>query len=382
MSRSKIIFLFAFVFVTTVPTGAIGQSLPAPPDLVQAAVAERNAREEARRACADGRTLRPRILAGTADPRVEATAAVDRGCFGLITTYSAIPRGVAYGAGIACRPNGRLFRHGGLMLLSFSGSDVLPATAEEAERRAREFATLEAFALAYNRAVLARTEFPLHDLCRVAADDYSPGVSEDLTRGQWGYRLLEQTDAPIDVYEAARRGTLESLRRQIEARPVEVHVPDLLGLTPLAWAVIYDRPEQVRLLLAAGAHPFGEPYVGRVQENSPAMIAREERNRGMALLMQPVLERLGLPMPEVDPRLDRDRSSPYFFALQPGWTPALATLLISAEGRVTDCLFQGPDGTEADCERARRSLFFLPAEDGAGRADRSKSILYIPVDRP
>jgi hypothetical protein len=55
--------------------------------------------------------------------------------------------------------------------------------------------------------------------------------------------------------------------------------------------------------------------------------------------------------------------------------------LVSPEGRVTDCHFQDPRGTEADCERARRGLFFLPAEDGNGRPDRSSTFLYIPVNR-
>lgn len=364
------------------PVDAAGQRASAPPELVNAAVAQRNAREQARRTCADEIGLRERVLAGTARPAEEADAAAAGGCFGLITSFNMIPAGIPYAIGVACRPNAQLFRYGGLSLFYFAGSDVAPLNAEQAARDARALAVQRTFALAYNRAVLARADFPYHDLCRVAADDYSPELSEVLRPGEWGYRTLEETDAPIDIYEAARRGTLASLRRLVEARPINLHVPDLLGLTPLGWAVIYNRAEHARLLLEAGVHPYGEPYRERALETSPVMIAREERNRGMARLIQPFLDARGLSMPEVDPLLDRDRSWPLLFTQQPGWMFVGATLVVSAEGRVTDCHFQGPEGTEADCERARRSLFFLPAEDGSGRADRSSTFLHIPVNRP
>lgn len=286
---------------------AIALSAPAsaaaqqgPPDLIRAVVAERNARERAREACSDAPELRARILAGTVDAETEASAAAARGCFGLITGYSAIPRGVPFGVGVACRPNGQLFRYGRLMRLSFAGSDGISGDVEREEQERRNLARIRIFALAYNRAVLARPELPYRDLCRVEADDYRPGVREETPPGEWGYRPLEETEAPIDMYEAARRGTPASLRRWIERRPLDLHVPDLLGLTPLAWAVIYDRPEQARLLLEAGAHPYGEPYWDRPQQLSPITIAQQAHNRRMVRLIRPYLETRRLTVPEAE----------------------------------------------------------------------------------
>lgn len=351
-----------------------------PRALIDAVVAERNGREQARRACADEGELQSRILAGNADAQAEANAAAARGCFGLVSSYSAIPGGVPYGVGVACRPNMRLFGYGRLMLFSVSGSDVPAASVELAEKTGRQLGALWAFGLTYNRVVIARPEFPHRDLCRVAADSYRPGVSEDLPFGEWGYRGLDETDTPVDLSEAARRGTAKALQRLIKARPIDMHVPDVLGLTPLAWATIYSRPEHVRLLLAAGAHPYGEPYWDRPVDTSPITIAREGRQRTMTRLMQPALTARGLTPPAVAPRLDEARSLPELVSRDWRRTYARATLSISAEGRVTQCRFEvAPFGTDLDCEQARRGLIYDPAEDGEGRPETGTVLIDLPV---
>ncbi len=76
-----------------------------------------------------------------------------------------------------------------------------------------------------------------------------------------------------------------------------MHIPDLLGLTPLAWAVIYGRSEQARILLETGAHPYGEPYWERPHELWPVTLARHSGNDRMLRLMQPHLEARGLTLP-------------------------------------------------------------------------------------
>ncbi len=300
MPNLKHLFL-TLSLVLPAPAGAADRQRTESPDLIRAAVAERNAQQQARAACSDAAELRARILAGTADAATEASAAAARGCYGLVTGYDGIPRGTPYGVGVACRPNGVLFRYDRLMRLSFAGSDAISGDVEREAQERRSLVAIRAFGLAYNRVMLARPDFPYRDLCRVAADDYRPGVRENMPPHLWGYRPLAETGAPIDLYEAARRGTLASLRGWLARRPLDLHVPDLLGLTPLAWAVIYDRPEHARLLLEAGAHPYGEPYWERPQELSPVTLARDAGNRRMMRLLRPYLEARGLAVPGAGP---------------------------------------------------------------------------------
>lgn len=249
--------------------------------------------EQARTACSDeGSELRLRILAGTADAEHEAEAAVARNCFGLITTYSSIPRGIAYAPSIECSPNSALFRWDRLSLFSFAGSDVVTFDQEEARRDREALADLWTFALDYNAAVVAHANFPHPDLCRLAGRDYRPTYhySQEGDRNTWGLRPLEETDEPRNLHEAARRGTLASLRRLLMEQPDELHVLDIVDLPPLAWAVIYGRTEHVRVLLEAGANPYGESYRDRPINSSPITLAREAGRDDLEALMLAVLE--------------------------------------------------------------------------------------------
>lgn len=261
-------------------------------DLILTVVKERDDNEQARVACnSEAEGLRERILTEAFDAQAEAHDAVRRRCFSLITTYNAIPRGIPYAPGVECRPNAQLFSYRRLMLMSYAGSDVIRRqTPEEMERIRRAFETLRTFALSYNRTIAAHPDFPYSDLCRVADDDYRPPVGEQLEPVDWGFRPLMETDNPANIWEGARRGTLASLRQMSESNPLGIHVVDLLDLTPLAWAVIYDRPEHVRLLLRAGANPYGEPYRDRPVAMSPISIAEDAGRIDLVELMRSSLD--------------------------------------------------------------------------------------------
>lgn len=291
------ILRISMMLAATLPIVAVKaeQMRPVPRDLIRAVVAERDANEQARIACASGvEDLRQRILTNTADAEAEAHAAVRRHCFSLITTFNSIPAGIPYALGIECRPNARLFTYHRLMLMSYSGSDVVSRlTPEEIESIRNASANLRAFALAYNRAIVSHPEFPYRDLCRVANDDYRPPLSERVDLIDWGFLELAETDDPSDIWESARRGTTASLNRMIESGPLAIHIVDLLSLTPLAWAVIYDRPEHVRLLLEAGANPYGEPYRDRPIDTSPIAIAEAAGRTELVEMMQSYLEDAG-----------------------------------------------------------------------------------------
>lgn len=52
----------------------------------------------------------------------------------------------------------------------------------------------------------------------------------------------------------AERGDIDGMRRYVESRR-DLELKDGWGRTALHWAVIYDQPEAVAMLLAAGANP-------------------------------------------------------------------------------------------------------------------------------
>ncbi len=60
---------------------------------------------------------------------------------------------------------------------------------------------------------------------------------------------------PHDLHEAARRGSLADVKRHLR-RSASADGQDMFGYTPLAWAVVRDRPDVIKTLLKAGADPY------------------------------------------------------------------------------------------------------------------------------
>lgn len=102
----------------------------------------------------------------------------------------------------------------------------------------------------FNEALVADPRFPYADLC--GPEDPAGTVPRTLRNPN---RVL--TEAPRSLGEAARRGSPASVSRLLRGQDAAtLNRPDGLGLTPLAWAMIEQRPDIALLLMAAGADPL------------------------------------------------------------------------------------------------------------------------------
>ena len=206
----------------------------------------------------DEATLRARLGAGVADPGAEAIQAARAGRFRFVWSDG--------------------FGFSGLLGLTCNGPlETASANRAPYELAARFYSDtpgdctpmstacvyaekLEVYGSAYNRTLADQPQFPFPDVCRPStpADRPSPFNQDTFKRYAEPVRVV--TSPPHDLHEAARRG-----------RPIEVkHWPrrsdingfDMFGFTPLSWAVVRDRPEAVKVLLANGADPLASPSGG------------------------------------------------------------------------------------------------------------------------
>jgi hypothetical protein len=192
-----------------------------------------------------------------ADPGREAQAAAARGDFRLIRGLTMIG---TFASAVSCRlPQDN--RAGGLPLTLATRfySDVPGScgTGGGADP-CRTEKLLDAYAPAYDRALVADPRYPYGDLCRVGMAKLMAGDASSLDPADYGYADLAATDQPHDLYEAARRGTPAAVARMIAAAGQDqIDRPDPYDMTPLAWAVQRRRTDIVARLLAAGASPTG-----------------------------------------------------------------------------------------------------------------------------
>ena len=108
--------------------------------------------------------------------------------------------------------------------------------------------------------------YPLRDMCRLVSDSRSaaepatPGLSVAVERSDprtWGFRDLVETGYLLDLGEAARKGTLDSLRRMIGCPARATERRGRFRHDAAAWAVAYRREDRARVLLQSGARPAG-----------------------------------------------------------------------------------------------------------------------------
>ncbi|NBB14046.1 hypothetical protein GVN21_01600 [Caulobacter sp. SLTY] len=132
-------------------------------------------------------------------------------------------------------------------------------------------AAMADYALRYNRAMLADPRFPYADICAQAKPRPQFTQNDIRQPDEWaGPPPAPPTSRPLSLGEAARHGTPASLDQWIARRADRLDEPDDFALTPLAWAVLHDRPEAVRSLLAAGADPY--PTLCNHHPEAPALV--------------------------------------------------------------------------------------------------------------
>jgi|GEM_PF-2158388 len=192
--------------------------------------------------------LQRRIASGEADPVADAKRAAQLGDFRFVW---AVGFGFRAPMGLTC--NAIFHPNPGQVLVTRSISDV-PDDCERTPDACESQRQLDIYGAAYNRALVNEPEFPAPDVCRPStpADDRIPKQDAVLRQVT---QVRDVRARPHDLHEAARRGSLQEVERRLRSgEPADTL--DMFGYTPLAWAVVRDRPEVIEALLKAGAEPY------------------------------------------------------------------------------------------------------------------------------
>lgn len=224
---------------------------------------------------------------GQASAAAEAAIAIQKRDFRFFAYSRTVPGIFPSAYGVECRPDLVTRNAPGDFRGMFAASDV--PSSGEALRAERLFEQrYSAFATDYNRAILKDASYPWRDICRAVDQPSQFGMKGDLAVEDYGYRDLKETASPIDLGEAARRGTLESLERLALKDSSAINRADAFGLTPLAWAVIYQRGDHANALLEHGAAPSGSACQ-RLSPTAPIQFARALQWRKMIDQMRPYM---------------------------------------------------------------------------------------------
>lgn len=218
-----------------------------------------------------------------ADPARDAAAAAVRGDFRLIRGET---MGGTYALGADCRTPA----DSGLQPLTLATrfySDI-PGSCETrgGADPCRTERLLDSYGPAYNRALVSNPLYPYRDLCRPVAGTIAVHSLRIDDPVRYGFPDLAGTETPLDLHEAARRGSAAAVARTIAAAGAGgIDRADPWGLTPLAWAVIRRRPEVAARLLAAGASPIGAGCDEPGRPESPLRLALRTGQEALARRM-------------------------------------------------------------------------------------------------
>lgn len=125
---------------------------------------------------------------------------------------------------------------------------------------------------------LGANPVPFEVSARYHAEDYLAWIKEIDDRGHGEVvemlrdAIAERYGAPVDeadLHQAARDGDTERVRALIDEKPERVKLVDVIGCTPLHWAVEGGRLPTVRALVEAGA----DIDARRGDERTPALVA-------------------------------------------------------------------------------------------------------------
>jgi len=109
-----------------------------------------------------------------------------------------------------------------------------------------------AYISAYNRTLVEQPNYPYRDLCRTLTTDDQTLVNQDRSLVTIAARTVK--GPPRDLFEAARRGSAQEVRRFINRK--SLNAVDNVGMTALGWAVARNNRPALNVLLSAGAKPW------------------------------------------------------------------------------------------------------------------------------
>jgi len=210
--------------------------------------------ENARRLEAE-RQFNATLAEGSGEPLADAVRAAATGDFRLIWSSSMSGPAVI---GAACRfPRDHPSQSSTPLTRASLGLGHSPDRCDRNPGRCKLEKRSYQYAVVYNQAIISGPKFPYSDLCvapvRAGTQAEYPSLTD--LKGLTG-KPSPPSDQPRTFGEAARRGTLASLKRWIAQAPAELDRPDDFGLTPLAWAAIEDRTDAANMLIANGADPL------------------------------------------------------------------------------------------------------------------------------
>ena len=182
---------------------------------------------------------RAQVPGAGADPQADAAAAARAGRFGLIVSGR---RGSGNTPGVICFTPRR-------------SPPERAATYERGDVIGPEEMAHDAYAAAYNRALVSQSNYRDADLCRLttaadAALDQQTPLIDRPARKMGG--------APRDLYDAARRGDARDVARFLKTTPI--NALDGVAMTALSWAVARDNQSAIDVLQRAGADPLAGDY--------------------------------------------------------------------------------------------------------------------------
>jgi hypothetical protein len=219
--------------------------------------------------------LMKRLESGAAQPAPDARAAADRGDFGFIYSGAGLGGG-EHMPGVFCHTP---YLRGGSAKASIHWGDSFDA------ELSRRMSLYERYAAEYNRALIDHPRFPYADLCAPVAR--RPAVlGEPGGLSHIGRPARALTRAPLNLHEAARRGSPAQVRRFL--REGNVEDLDHFNMTALAWAVAHGREDVAGLLLSAGAKSM--PAGADSMSVTPVLAAISQKRMKL-------LRRLDLPKP-------------------------------------------------------------------------------------
>lgn len=194
------------------------------------------------------------------DPVGDAIAAGKRAEWGIIRSQGMFGSSAI---GVTCKDsirNSSLFRTPTLGILGFS--DVVgecqrdPIGCDNSNK-------IAVYAPVYNKTLVSLPNYPYRDFCQADATiDWPKPFDQHNDPYEYppyaGFQPVETNSEPRTPHEAARRGNLAALEQYLTDAPNSLTQHDDYGVTPLGWAVAWNKPEAAFWLMDNIEHPFGD----------------------------------------------------------------------------------------------------------------------------